>query len=711
MNMDRQGVPVQNRIFRYLLCALMLLVCVGSRAGHGAEKLPFILGEPFLSVQPMPLEAAERQWLDQRQVLRVGIPIDDYEPVDITSDGNRYQGISADYLSLIAAKLGVSMHVTGFAKRDQAVEALKTGKVDLLTSASGFERGMSDLAVTRNYLTDRAVVVGRRGDFTLSTALSGKRIIALDCYADPDQLQRLYPDSDIVLAPTLFSAVEALTQGDADAFVGNEIVVNAFKSLRPYLGLQTRFESLLPLAGFGFATRAEDTTLLALLNRSLNDLDEAVDRNIQSRWILDEDVEVAPGRRIRLTAAERQWVRKHSQVRIGSTQHAPYVFKDADGHWVGLNIDILDRISRMTGLNFVHHEMPNLHAVLEALSSGAVDMNTTVAETAERRATLSFSYAYGGNSWVYVTQKDNEGLVSLANMSGKVLAMPARHALLEFIRVRYPDVQLVIVPSYVEARRLVESGGATATIQNEAAAWTSSMRGLKVAGSVEDIWSPDRFAVINSEPELLSILNKALDEFPVAEMRAIRAKWLGGIMGQSTLWERIPHWVFWLLAVVLSGVLVSLYWKIRLTDQIRQRLIAEVQLNDQLAFKRALMDGIPEPMYVRDLQGRLVFCNRSYEDSFGISYEQMNGRRLIDVDLIPRDAAEAMHASYMNLFTTHQPLLTERSFTLSGRAIKASQWAVPFYDAGGQLQGLLGGWLDLSEAKGLTPSATRSSKD
>jgi two-component system sensor histidine kinase EvgS len=194
-------------------------------------------------------------------------------------------------------------------------------------------------------------------------------------------------------------------------------------------------------------------------------------------------------------------------------------------------------------------------------------------------------------------------------------------------------------------------------------------------------------------------------------MRAIRTKWLGGIMDQSPLLEQIPAWMFWLLAVVSSCVLVTLYWKIRLKDQIRQRLIAEAQLNDQLAFKRALMDGIPEPMYVRDLQGRLVFCNRSYEDSFGLSYEQMNGRRLIDVDLIPRDAAEAMHASYMNLLTTQQPLLTERSVTLSGRAIEASQWAVPFYDAGGQLQGLLGGWLDISEAKRLTPSATRTSKD
>ncbi|WP_122861012.1 PAS domain-containing protein, partial [Pseudomonas viridiflava] len=95
--------------------------------------------------------------------------------------------------------------------------------------------------------------------------------------------------------------------------------------------------------------------------------------------------------------------------------------------------------------------------------------------------------------------------------------------------------------------------------------------------------------------------------------------------------------------------LVSLLWSSRLKAQIRQRLRVERQLSDQLAFKRALLYGIPNPIYVRDLKGRLISCNRSYEESFGVSFEQLNGRRLTDVDLIPRSVAEQMHADYVKL--------------------------------------------------------------
>jgi two-component system sensor histidine kinase EvgS len=296
--------------------------------------------------------------------------------------------------------------------------------------------------------------------------------------------------------------------------------------------------------------------------------------------------------------------------------------------------------------------------------------------------------------------------MNLSQMAGKVLAMPARHVLLEFIQSHYPDIQLRLVPTYEDARRLVENGQADATIQNEAGAWLYPPGRLKVGRSVEGKWSPDRFSVIKTQPELLSILNKALDEFPVAEMRAIRLKWLGAVMSQPSLWQRIPGWLYWTLAVALLLGLVSLTWSSRLKFQIRQRQRAEEQLSDQLAFKRALLDGIPNPIYVRDLTGRLISCNRSYEESFGISYEQMNGRRLIDVDLIPRDSAERMHADYMMLLQTQTPVFADRSMLLAGKHIEAWQWTGPFYSADGQLQGLLGGWIDITERKRLERELT-----
>lgn len=698
--MDTQGMPVQPNISRCALWALLLLTYLWSQASQGVERLPFVLAPPFLNQQALALEPHERQWLDDRNVLRVGIAIADYEPIDITSDRNRYQGISADYLSIIGAKLATPVRVLGFAKREQAVAALQAGEIDLLSNANSYERAIKGLAFTRDYLPDRAVVVGRGTDLGFSSSLDGKRIALLDGYADAGAVRRAYPDSEIILAPTLYSAMEALAHGDVDAFIGNEIIVRSYNALRPFLNLQIKFDSLLPASGISFAMHRDNTQLRTLFDRALGSLDESLNREVLRRWTSGLGAEVE-GQRIRLSADEQQWVRRHPQVTVASTHHPPYIFRDENGQWAGLNIDVLERISRMTGIDFVHQSMPSTQAVLETLSSGKAEMNTTLGETAGRRMFLDFSYAYGGNNWVYVVRADDASPLTLAEMSGKVLAMPMRHALLEFIQTRYPQVRLQLVPTYTEARRLVEIGHAQATIQNEAGAWGYPPGKLKVGRSVDGLWAPDRFAVVKAQPELLSILNQALEEFPVAEMRAIRLKWLGAMLPQPSVLQRIPAWVHWVCGIAILSGLISFIWKARVKTLMAQRQRIEEQLNDQLAFTRALLDGLPDPFYVRDLQGRLVSCNRSYEASVGISSEQMKGRRVVDVDLLPREQSERMHAEYMSVLRTREAVLTESVLVLADRRIDTRQWRAPFYRADGQLQGLLGGWTDVTECKRL----------
>jgi len=682
-----------------ILAAALLLLCSGlGQISTAAQSLPFNLVAPFVTLQPLLLDGTDRRWLNERGPLRVGIAIADYEPVDITSDRNRYQGISADYLSLISAKLSVPMQVVGYAKREEAVAALLNGSLDILTSANGFERGLKDLAFTQEYMPDRAVVVGRGDDSGLSPSLKGKRVVVLDGYADADALHKAYPQSTIILAPTLYSALEAVSQGDADAFIGNEVIVRSYNSLRPYLGLQIKFEGSLAPVGFAFATRHSDPRLVTLMDRALASLDDSVAREVLGRWTVGLGADLLR-QRISFNTIEQRWIRRHPQVIVAASQQPPYIYQDINARWVGLNVDVLNRISRMSGLQFVYKPMASTQETLDTLRKGGADMNTTLAENAERKQLLDFTYSFGGNSWVFVVREDRSPKISLEALSGQVLALPARHALEDTIRTEYPKIRLRSVMTYDDARRLVESGAAAATIQAEASAWLYPPGKLKVARSVEGRWTPDRFSVVNTQPELLSILNKSLEEFPVAEMRAIRVKWLGATIAQPSIWQRIPPWVYWTIAVALLLALVSFGWSSRLKYQIRQRLRAEEELNDQLAFKRALLDGIPNPIYVRDLQGRLISCNRSYEESFGISFEQMNGRRLIDVDLIPKASAEQLHGDYLKLLQTQQPVFADRSMELFGKPIEAYQWTVPFYRADGQLQGLLGGWIDITERK------------
>lgn len=400
---------------------------------------------------------------------------------------------------------------------------------------------------------------------------------------------------------------------------------------------------------------------------------------------------------IELDAEERQWIRAHPQVIVASKQYPLYQFKDEHGRWSGLNVDVLERISAMTGLNFVHEETFSTEHLLRRLESGTADMTTTLALNDERKLFLDFSHAFGGSAWVLVGRAGAPLLQSMEQLSEKILVLPARHAMEETIRRDHPSIELRSVKTYAEARALVESGDADATIENETGAHLYPAGQLKIGRTVEGSWEADHLAVRKGQPHLLSILNKALEAFPPAELRAIRLKWLDGIAPRPALsfWQRITQWGCWGMFIVSLFGLLSMLWNRRLAALIKQRLDVEKDLNDQLAFQHALIDAMPDPMFVRDLRGRLIMCNKSYEESLAIRFDQIQGRQLIEVDVLPRETAELLHAEFIAQLETRKPRFSKRQLKFNNGVRDIYQWTVPFYGADGQVRGLLGGWTDI----------------
>lgn len=400
---------------------------------------------------------------------------------------------------------------------------------------------------------------------------------------------------------------------------------------------------------------------------------------------------------IELDAQELRWVAEHPQVIVSSVQYPLYLFKDEHGQWSGLNNDLLNRISAMTGLQFVHEESFSTDQLLGRLESAEADMSTTLAMNDERKAFLDFSHAFGGAGWVFVGRADAPVVHSLAQLAKRVLVLPARHALEGTIRRDYSAIELRTVKTYAEARALVESGEAFATIENEIGAQLYPLGQLKVGRAVEGKWEADHLAVRKGQSPLLSILNKALEAFPAADLRAIRLKWLSGIapVESPSRWRQLTHWFCWAMFIVSLFGLLSLLWNRRLAALIKQRADAEKGLGDQLAFQHALIDAMPDPMFVRDLQGRLIMCNKSYEESLCTRFDQVQGRRLVELDVLPAETAALLHAEFMAQMETRKPRFSERQLLFNNGVRDIYQWTVPFYSVDGQLRGLLGGWTDI----------------
>ncbi|MDR9861358.1 MULTISPECIES: transporter substrate-binding domain-containing protein [Pseudomonas] len=404
---------------------------------------------------------------------------------------------------------------------------------------------------------------------------------------------------------------------------------------------------------------------------------------------------------VALDARERQWIRDNPRVIVASVQYPLYLFQDEHGRWNGLNNDVLQRISAMTGLRFVHEESFSTDQMLERLESGAADLSTTLAMTEKRKTFLDFSHAFGGAGWVFVGRAGDPALNSLDQLAKRVLVLPARHALEEVIRRDHPAIQLRLVKTYAEARALVESGEAHATIENEIGAQLYPSGLLKVGEVLEGKWEADHLAVRKGQPELLSILNKALSAFSPADLRAIRLKWLDGVAlaPEPSIWQRLTEPGCWVMGIVGVFGLLSLVWNRRLTVVIKQRREAEQSLSDELAFQHALIDAMPDPMFVRDLEGRLITCNRSYEEALSVRLDQVQGRRIVEVDALPEATAMMLHDEFLAQLQTRKTRFSKRQLLFKNGPRDIYQWTVPFYSADGKLRGLLGGWTDITQRR------------
>lgn len=402
---------------------------------------------------------------------------------------------------------------------------------------------------------------------------------------------------------------------------------------------------------------------------------------------------------IELEPEEQQWIRDNPRIVVASVQYPLYLFQDEHAHWSGLNNDVLQRISVMTGLQFVHQESFSTDHMLARLENGEADMSTTLAMSDERKVYLDFSHAFGGAGWVFVGRVGEPQVQSLEQLAKRVLVLPSRHALEGIIRRDYPSIEIRSVKTYGEARALVESGEAYATIENEIGAQLFPSGLLRVGELLEGKWEADHLAVRKGQPKLLSILNKALEAFPAHELRAIRLKWLDGVapIPTPTVWQRIAGWGCWAMAVMAIFGLLSLIWNRRLSALIKERCKAEKELGDQLAFQHALIESMPDPIFVRDLQGRLIMCNRSYEEALSIRFHEVQGRSLIEADTLPGATARMLHDEFMQQVRTRKMRFCRRQLQFKNGAREIYQWTVPFYSADGQLRGLLGGWTDTGQ--------------
>lgn len=224
---------------------------------------------------------------------------------------------------------------------------------------------------------------------------------------------------------------------------------------------------------------------------------------------------------------------------------------------------------------------------------------------------------------------------------------------------------------------------------------------LQISASIGTLPATFALATPRRAVELSSILDKALLSISPDEMGVINSRWRGYTPASDSYWRNYHE----LIAQIIIGtgllLLISLTWNAYMRRQIKHRKMAERALNDQFEFMRALVNETPHPIYVRDRKGLLQTCNDSYLQVFGVKREEVIGKSVVQMDMALESEAAQYHADYQRVVAEGNPLILDRSLHIHGKKLTIYHWILPYRDSDGEVQGVIGGWIDISDRRQL----------
>jgi PAS domain S-box-containing protein len=421
------------------------------------------------------------------------------------------------------------------------------------------------------------------------------------------------------------------------------------------------------------------------------------------------------GTRLELTDADRKWLAEHADIRVGvNPDYPPFDFIDRTGTFSGISADYLKLIGQRLGVRFSVVPQLSWTDVLDAVKDGRVDVIAGLKNTDARRQSVIFTADYLTFPLVIMTRDSHRMIAGLSGLRHETLATVKNYASTEDIRARYPNLNLRIVTTPLDALRAVERGVADATVLNIGSASyliaKHHIRGVVVAApsGLDDARSA--FGVRKDWPLLAQLIDKALVSITPEEDDAIRSKWITAPYDALIANERLRTILIRVGAGAAIAVILVLLWNRYLRREVTRRRAAENALADQLLYQRALLDTVPNPIYIKDKEARFIGCNLAYEQAFHTKREMLVGKTAHELPHIPPEMREAVYERDQEMLRTRKPVFSAERVPFWDGPRDTLFWIRSFDLADGTVGGLVGAIVDVSEQKALERQAWASER-
>ncbi len=488
------------------------------------------LDEVETDVSDFWLTPEERNWFREHPAIPIGT-MNNWPPFNYLDENGQPKGIGFDYIQLLNKRLGGRLIIKAapFKKNFDLVMNRELAALMDITQKPNRDPFFN---FTRPYISIPHVIVGRKDSqyFESEKDLAGKVVALEEGFFNTIHFQKHSPEIKIREYGSTVKAINAVSHGKADAYVGNRVVVTYLIEKEKISNLQLMGKSKLVNSKLQIGIRRDWPELVAILDRALASINSEEKNKILHKWTGEE--KPAPIE-LELTKQEKAWRSKHQVIKVSNEMEWSPVDFVADNQPQGYAIDLINLLAERIGIhvNFINGFTWN--ELEELFKKGELDILQPIKKTAEHEKIAIFSQPIIQYKTYFVTRSKNPLVHDFSQLYGKKVAVAKGLRMENFLKQNHPEIHILEVDNQEKMIEAVYHEKAYATFGNEIVASyiirKKRMHDLRLTGWAKD-YDDGKINQLHlmgqkKAPELISMMNKALASMTPGEVKQLEDKW------------------------------------------------------------------------------------------------------------------------------------------------------------------------------------------
>ena len=237
--------------------------------------------------QQLNLTDEQSKWISEHPVIRVHNEMD-WPPFNFNENG-RPQGLSIDYMNLVASTAGLQVEYISGPTWQQFLDMTRSDELDVMLNINQTSEREAYLNFTRPYLRSPAAVVTSDQSLKVESLqdLYGKRLASPEGFSTSDYLAQAHPEIELVLESSTLESLYAVLEGRADAMLDNLPVVEYLINKHTLSSLRvifvTREAGLESVNALG--VRKDWPILRDILQEAIDSLDPQEVTVLRQKWL------------------------------------------------------------------------------------------------------------------------------------------------------------------------------------------------------------------------------------------------------------------------------------------------------------------------------------------------------------------------------------------------------------------------------------------